>query len=41
MVMMGLNGGRLVMPMADDMHTHLRQVELMDMVTLQIRKGGW
>ncbi|CDJ63889.1 dihydroorotase protein, putative [Eimeria necatrix] len=40
MVMMGLNGGRLVMPMADDMHTHLRQVELMDMVTLQIRKGG-
>ncbi|KAL8273642.1 hypothetical protein Esti_002464 [Eimeria stiedai] len=32
--------GRLVLPMADDMHTHLRQGRLMDLVASQIRRGG-
>lgn len=33
--------GRLVMPMADDMHTHLRQGKLMDLVIGRIHRGGW
>ncbi|OEH79328.1 putative dihydroorotase protein [Cyclospora cayetanensis] len=32
--------GRLVLPMGDDMHTHLRQGKLMEAVTPLIRRGG-
>lgn len=41
MVDKGSTSGRLVLPMGDDMHTHLRQGELMDAVVPHLRKGGW
>ncbi|KAL8425328.1 hypothetical protein Efla_001710 [Eimeria flavescens] len=34
------SSGCVVLPMADDMHTHLRQGGLMDIVASQIRRGG-
>lgn len=37
---MGSSSGSLVLPMGDDMHTHLRQGELMDAVVPLLRKGG-
>ncbi|CDJ26861.1 dihydroorotase protein, putative [Eimeria mitis] len=40
MVTMGSGSERLVLPMGDDMHTHLRQGELMDNVVPHLRKGG-
>ncbi|CDI82766.1 dihydroorotase protein, putative [Eimeria acervulina] len=40
MVDKGSTSGRLVLPMGDDMHTHLRQGELMDAVVPHLRKGG-
>ncbi|CDJ50713.1 dihydroorotase protein, putative [Eimeria brunetti] len=40
LVAMSSNSMRLVLPMGDDMHTHLRQGELMDAVVPHLRKGG-
>ncbi|CDI86197.1 dihydroorotase protein, putative [Eimeria praecox] len=40
MVGMASSSRRVVLPMGDDMHTHLRQGELMDAVVPLLRKGG-